>query len=124
MAIEATQVYRRHVELFDEEALAMQSPASCARTWDGRPCPTAAESRRLNNVKGPCLIMAGSGMCTGGRILHHLLYNLPEARDRSAVRRLPVARLARARTRGREEARHASTARRSPCGPRSTPWAA
>jgi metallo-beta-lactamase family protein len=32
----------------------------------------------LNKVKGPCLIMAGSGMCSGGRIMHHLKYNLPQ----------------------------------------------
>jgi len=30
----------------------------------------------LNDVKGPCLIMAGAGMCTGGRILHHFRHNL------------------------------------------------
>lgn len=79
MAIEATNIYRRHVELFDSEALAMQKSgelATHAKTM--RTCSTAAESRRLNTVKGPCLIMAGSGMCTGGRIMHHLLYNLPK----------------------------------------------
>jgi metallo-beta-lactamase family protein len=41
-----------------------------------RPCPTAKDSQRLNTTAGPCLIMAGAGMCTGGRILHHLKYNL------------------------------------------------
>jgi metallo-beta-lactamase family protein len=39
-------------------------------------CPTANDSRALNEVRGPCLIMAGAGMCTGGRILHHFRYNL------------------------------------------------
>lgn len=33
----------------------------------------------LNHVKGPCLIMAGSGMCTGGRIVHHLKHGLWQA---------------------------------------------
>jgi metallo-beta-lactamase family protein len=42
-----------------------------------RLCPTASESRRLSLAKGPCLIMAGSGMCTGGRIMHHLKHDLP-----------------------------------------------
>ena len=37
---------------------------------------TAQESRTLNDLSGPCLIMAGSGMCNGGRILHHLKNNL------------------------------------------------
>jgi metallo-beta-lactamase family protein len=37
---------------------------------------TADDSRALNDTRGPCLIMAGAGMCTGGRILHHLRHNL------------------------------------------------
>ncbi|CAG0947058.1 partial Ribonuclease, partial [Anaerolineae bacterium] len=39
-------------------------------------CPTPQDSRALNDVKGSCMIMAGSGMCTGGRIMHHLRHNL------------------------------------------------
>src|SRR4029453_1284344 len=42
-----------------------------------RPCPKPGDSRALNSVKGASLIMAGSGMCTGGRIMHHLRHNLP-----------------------------------------------
>ena len=40
-------------------------------------CPKPNDSRALNDVNGPCLIMAGAGMCTGGRIVHHLRHNLP-----------------------------------------------
>ena len=40
------------------------------------PTPTAADSMKLNDVPGPCLIMAGSGMCNAGRILHHLRHGL------------------------------------------------
>ena len=80
MAIEATNVYRRHAELFDEEALAMQRSGELkTHLASVRTCPSGAESRKLNNVRGPCLIMAGAGMCTGGRIIHHLKYNLPLA---------------------------------------------
>jgi metallo-beta-lactamase family protein len=77
MAIEATKIYAKHVELFDEEALAMQKSGELrTKLESARFCPTADDSKALNEVPGPCLIMAGSGMCTGGRILHHLRHNL------------------------------------------------
>jgi len=78
MAIEATNIYRRNNELFDAEALDMVGSGELRRQLVGvRPCAKSGESRSLNSVKGPCLIMAGSGMCNGGRILHHLRHNLP-----------------------------------------------
>jgi metallo-beta-lactamase family protein len=40
------------------------------------PSQTATSSKALNNVKGPCMIIAGAGMCNGGRILHHLAHNV------------------------------------------------
>lgn len=77
MAIEATKIYERHPELFDLEALQRQREHSFIRDFPSlKVCPTAADSQAINNVSGPCLIMAGSGMCTGGRILHHLKHNL------------------------------------------------
>jgi metallo-beta-lactamase family protein len=77
MAIEATKLYAKHVELFDEEALAMQRSGELRTNLETvRTCPTAADSRALNDFREPCLIMAGAGMCTGGRILHHFKYNL------------------------------------------------
>src|SRR5690606_35269577 len=39
-------------------------------------CETSDESRAPNDIRGTCAIIAGSGMCTGGRILHHLRHNL------------------------------------------------
>lgn len=77
MAIEATRIYQKHTELFDEEALAMQESGELRTNLEtAQFCPTAEDSRALNSLKGPCLIMAGAGMCTGGRILHHFKYNL------------------------------------------------
>jgi metallo-beta-lactamase family protein len=77
MAIEATKLYAKHVELFDDEALAMQKSGELRQELETVEfCPTADDSRALNDVKGPCLIMAGAGMCTGGRILHHFRHNL------------------------------------------------
>ena len=78
MASEATDIYRRHVELFDEEALAMQRSGELAtHLRTAKTVTSPAESRRICAAPGPCLIMAGSGMCTGGRIMHHLKAGLP-----------------------------------------------
>lgn len=80
MAIEATKIYGRNNELFDAEALEMMKQGDLSRNLESAfPCPKPEDSRALNAVKGPCLIMAGSGMCNGGRIMHHLRHNLPEA---------------------------------------------
>jgi metallo-beta-lactamase family protein len=77
MAIQATKLYGKHVELFDEEALAMQKSGELRDKLDTvQFCPSADDSRALNDVEGPCMIMAGAGMCTGGRILHHFRHNL------------------------------------------------
>jgi metallo-beta-lactamase family protein len=77
MAIAATRLYQKHVELFDEEALAMQQSGELRENLETvKFSQTADDSRALNDIQGPCLIMAGAGMCTGGRILHHLRHNL------------------------------------------------
>ena len=74
----ATKIYGRNNELFDEEAKAMVDTGELRRSLAlARPSASPGESRALNNVKGPCMIMAGSGMCSGGRIMHHLRHNLP-----------------------------------------------
>jgi metallo-beta-lactamase family protein len=82
MAIDATKIYWEHLQHFDEEfqALRMEKPLTeDLSTLEST--PTAEDSKALNDKSGPCLILAGSGMCTGGRILHHLRHNLgkPEA---------------------------------------------
>jgi metallo-beta-lactamase family protein len=77
MAIKATKIYSKHSELFDEEALAMMGSGELRDNLETVAfCPSAEDSRALNDVPGPCLIMAGAGMCTGGRILHHFRHNL------------------------------------------------
>jgi metallo-beta-lactamase family protein len=77
MAIEATRIYGKNTEIFDAEASAMLESGELRRSLQTvRPCASAQESRALNTVTGPCLIMAGSGMCSGGRIVHHLRHNL------------------------------------------------
>lgn len=77
MAINATKLYSKHVELFDDEAKAMFESGELRENLEtAKFCPGADDSRALNDVKGPCMIMAGAGMCTGGRIMHHLRHNL------------------------------------------------
>jgi metallo-beta-lactamase family protein len=77
MAIAATKLYGKHTELFDDEALAMHQSGELLDNLDTvQFCQTAEDSRNLNHVKGACMIMAGAGMCTGGRILHHFRHNL------------------------------------------------
>ncbi len=80
MAIEATRIYGKNNELFDEEAKEMGSSGELRKNLAiAQACSKPAQSRALNDISGPCLIMAGAGMCTGGRIVHHLRHNLPIA---------------------------------------------
>ena len=46
--------------------------------------PSVTESEKLNRPAKPCIIVSASGMLTGGRVLHHLTYQLPKARNSSA----------------------------------------
>lgn len=83
MAIEATRIYQSHPDLFDDEMLDMQRACDIAgHHAHVKPTPTPQDSMALNDAPGPCLIMAGSGMCNAGRILHHLRHGLsrPETR--------------------------------------------
>ena len=78
IAIRATEVYRSHEELFDEEAIAMRRSGDLARHLrTAKVCQKAAESMALAKKAGPFLVLAGAGMCTGGRILNHLQNHLP-----------------------------------------------
>jgi metallo-beta-lactamase family protein len=77
MAIQATEIYVKHLELFDDEMKAFIRDRRLREDLKTmKPTPTADESRAINTVRGACLIMAGAGMCNGGRILHHLKANL------------------------------------------------
>jgi metallo-beta-lactamase family protein len=77
LGIAATEVYARHPELYDEDMREFISGTKYnAAIKTIQFSQTADESKALNDISGPCLIMAGSGMCTAGRILHHLKHNL------------------------------------------------
>ena len=77
MAIEATSLYTRHFELFGDEMLKYIKEKPLREDLKTlTACVTAAQSKRINQCQGPCLVMAGAGMCTAGRIMHHLKENL------------------------------------------------
>ncbi len=80
MALRATEVYKGHPELFDDEMVAYRK-AGLFPISGGyfKPSQTADDSKALNHVDGPCAILAGAGMCNAGRILHHLKQNLWKA---------------------------------------------
>jgi metallo-beta-lactamase family protein len=77
MAISATQIFERHPECFDAETLKLshggKDPFELPRLHFTR---ETAESIAINRIDGGAVIMAGSGMCTGGRVRHHLKHNL------------------------------------------------
>jgi metallo-beta-lactamase family protein len=77
MAIQATKIYGKHREIFDDNMkkfIAEKPLRDDLVTL--KPTVTAQESKMINDHKGTCLILAGSGMCNGGRIVHHLKRNL------------------------------------------------
>lgn len=76
MAVDATEIfYRHHLEhrLSPEQCVAVSRVAKIVRT--------AEDSKRLNQRKGPMVIIAGSGMATGGRVVHHLKAFAPDPRN-------------------------------------------
>lgn len=77
MALSAFNVYREHQDLLDEEYQELKRRGVYPLNPDVFiPSPSAESSKALNEVKGPCMILAGAGMCNGGRILHHLMHNV------------------------------------------------
>jgi metallo-beta-lactamase family protein len=83
MAQRVTDLFCRHIEDFDEEAKAVFRKSG--------KCPilspnlqfvhTPQESQKINDMRFPAIILSASGMATGGRILHHLKYRLPDPRN-------------------------------------------
>lgn len=81
MAIEATEIYCAHPEDFDGDMRAMVMDRNCPlHCGDFRLARTPEESKSINAIRGPVLIIAASGMATGGRVLHHLRLRLPDPR--------------------------------------------
>jgi len=82
LSTKATAVHREHPECYDAEAAALvmkdKDPFSFGKA---RYTANVEESKKLNNVRGPVIIVSASGMCEGGRILHHLKHTVEDERN-------------------------------------------
>lgn len=77
MAIKITEVFQRHADLFDKEMMKRLRQGNSPFTFDHlKMVGTVEESKAINFIKGSSIIIAGSGMVTGGRIKHHLINNI------------------------------------------------
>ncbi|MFC1871836.1 MBL fold metallo-hydrolase RNA specificity domain-containing protein [Chloroflexota bacterium] len=79
MAMRITEVFRHHAELFDDEMTKrMRQGNSPFRFENLKIVQTTNESKAINALKGSAIIVAGSGMVTGGRVKHHIVNNIAQ----------------------------------------------
>jgi metallo-beta-lactamase family protein len=87
LAVNVTDVFRRHPELYDEEAAAFLKSPDGKNHGDpfGFKLLTYVrdvnQSKALNDLRGPFMVISASGMCEGGRVLHHLKNNIGDPRN-------------------------------------------
>ena len=79
MAVSVTNLYARYTDVYDERATELLQQQMKPLSFPGVVYThSVEESKQLNEAKGPMVIVSANGMCTGGRILHHLKHNLPD----------------------------------------------
>lgn len=82
LAVNVTEVFREHRDLFDAETTAFfdrgRDPFGFSRL---RYVRDVSESKAINALRGPLIVISASGMCEAGRILHHLRNNISDARN-------------------------------------------
>lgn len=83
MAINVTGLYENHHEDHDLEFTQAESNGNGdpLNVHEVHMTRTVEESKKINSVRTPCIIISASGMATGGRILHHLKQRLPDSRN-------------------------------------------
>lgn len=82
MGIKVTEVFKRHYALYNEKIKDLIKSGDNPFSFPGLEFTEKVyDSMKLNNIKGPCIIIAGSGMCTGGRIKHHIKHNIWNPRN-------------------------------------------
>lgn len=82
MAVDVTDIFRRFEHWLDDETRALLHSAEPPLKFPGlHMARSAGESRAINQVEGPAIIMSPSGMCTAGRIKHHLRQHIGNAQN-------------------------------------------
>ncbi len=83
MAISVTDIYARHHEDHDLDftTLEQQGDRDPLNLQDVHMTRAVEDSKKINDVTSPCIIISASGMATGGRVLHHLAKRLPDSRS-------------------------------------------
>ena len=77
MAVSITEIFEEHLDLFDKEAREIIRSGKSPFSFPGLTrVSTTDESKAINWITGSVMIIAGSGMCNGGRIKHHLVSNI------------------------------------------------
>lgn len=77
LSVEATKIYRDHPDYYDAETLALLERGDDVFGFSRlRYVRSQEESKSLNERKEPCIIISASGMCEGGRVLHHLKHTV------------------------------------------------
>ncbi len=77
MAISVTEVFKNHPELFDDPMQDLMEAGHSPFSFSGLKLTRSVDqSKAINHIRGTSIIIAGSGMCTGGRIKHHLVHNI------------------------------------------------
>lgn len=87
LAVNATEIFEKHTECYDDETRAfIQAHKHPALEFPGlKYIHSVDESKALNGMKGPMVILAASGMAETGRILHHLRNNIEDPRNSIAI---------------------------------------
>lgn len=80
MAADATEIYLKCPDEYDEQALQLRSNPALAGFRTPKFTTAVADSKGLNNRRGPLVIISASGMLSGGRILHHLKHRISDER--------------------------------------------
>ncbi len=81
MAISVTSLYMGHHEDHDVDFTRKESVGDPLNSHSVHMTRSPEESKQLNNVNTPCIIISASGMATGGRVLFHLAHRLPDSRN-------------------------------------------